>query len=142
MGRAELIIGLSHNDARGELKFFNDFDLTEIVRFYEIAPSSTDVLRAWQGHRNEKKWFYCLSGSFVVNLVKIDDFENPAAPTKAERFVLDDENPRILAVPEGYANGFKAKAEGSKLLVFSNFSVMRSKKDDFRFPVDQWSAEW
>ena len=142
MGQAQLLSGSIHSDERGILKFFNDIDLAAIVRFYEIAPSSTKTIRAWQGHMEEKKWLYCLSGSFVVNLIKIDDFQNPFEQTKAERFVLSENDPRVLFVPGGYANGFKAETEGSKLMVFSNFSVTQTQKDDFRYPAVQWSAQW
>ncbi|WP_273568687.1 hypothetical protein [Maribacter halichondriae] len=46
--------GSSHMDERGKLKFFNTFDMKEIVRMYEITPRSVDVIRAWQGHKEEK----------------------------------------------------------------------------------------
>jgi len=142
MGQAEVIVGSSHVDERGELKFFNNLDMSEIVRFYEIAPSATDVIRAWQAHKKEKKWLYCLSGSFVVNLIKIDDFENPSNEIKTERFIIGEEDSKILVIPGGYANGFRAETKGSKLMVFSNFSISESQKDDFRFLPDQWSAQW
>ena len=142
MGRAQLISGSSHLDERGTLKFFNDLNLQEIVRFYEIAPSSTDLVRAWQGHRLEKKWFYCHAGSFVVNLVKVDDFENPSGDTTAQRFVLDEKHSKVLVVPGGYANGFKAETAGSKIMVFSNFLLKQSQEDDYRYPLDRWSAQW
>ena len=66
---ADLIKGNEFIDERGALRFFNDFDMGKVVRFYEIAPANTEIIRAWQGHQHEKKWFYCLAGSFVINLV-------------------------------------------------------------------------
>lgn len=135
-------MGSSHVDERGELKFFNDLDMSEIVRFYEIAPSSIGVIRAWQAHKEEKKWLYCLSGSFVVNLIKIDDFERPTNTFEIQRFELSEHDPKVLAVPGWCANGFRAKISGSKLMVFSNLSVEESKKDDYRFPEDQWDVKW
>ncbi len=114
----------------------------QVVRFYEIAPSSTDIIRAWQAHKEEKKWFYCHSGSFLLNLVKIDDFENPSIVLQCESFTLNEADPFVLEVPGGYANGFKAQAEDSRLMVFSNFSLNESQKDDFRYPTDRWSAQW
>jgi len=137
-----LINGSSFSDERGKLKFFNTFNMKEIVRFYEIALTSIDVIRGWQGHQYEKKWFYCHSGEFVVNLVKIDNFDNPSDHLIPERFVLDAKNPFVLEVPEGYGTGFKANRGNSKLLVFSNFTLDESKQDDFRYSVDKWSANW
>lgn len=138
----KLIEGTNFSDERGGLIFFNTFDLTEITRMYEISPSDTDTIRGWQAHQDEKKWFYCNSGSFIVNLIKIDNFETPSRSIDPKRFELNAENPGILEISGGYATGFKANEENSKLIVFSNFSLEASKEDDFRYEVDQWSAEW
>lgn len=136
------IQGNSFYDERGVLNFFNNFDLSQIVRLYEIMPSDTHTIRAWQAHQNEKKWFYCNSGTFIVNLIKLDNFEKPSKDLVAEKFYLEAEKPSILEISGGYATGFKAVKENSKLLVFSNFSVEESKQDDYRYPVDTWKVEW
>ena len=137
-----LIEGSNFKDERGTLSFFNTFDMTEIVRMYEIAPSNTKSIRAWQGHKVEKKWFYCNAGAFMINLVQVDDFENPSPLLKPKRIVLDAKNPEILEISGGYATGFKASKENSKLQVFSNFSLDESKNDDFRYPIEKWDAKW
>lgn len=136
------IAGSGFSDERGKLNFFNSFSMKEILRFYEIAPASTDIIRAWQGHQREKKWFYCHTGEFIVNLIKISNFENPKSNLKAERFQINAANPKVLEVPGGYASGFRASQKGSKLMVFSNFTLSESQEDDFRYPWDQWSANW
>lgn len=111
----------------------------EIVRFYEIAPSNTTIIRAWQGHREEKKWFYCHTGSFVINLIQLDDFDTPSDTIVPEKFVLKADGLTILEISGGYANGFKALEEGSKMMVFSNFGLDRSKNDELRYPIEKWS---
>lgn len=136
------IEGAGFSDERGKLRFFNTFDMHEIVRFYEVAPSDSQTIRAWQGHENEKKWFYCNTGSFMVHLIKVNDPHNPSEDIIPEKFLLDANKPSILEIPGGYANGFRAMEEGSKLLVFSNFGLEESKKDDFRYPVEKWEADW
>ncbi len=136
------IEGSNFSDERGKLHFFNSFDMSEIIRFYEIAPSGNGTVRAWQGHQNEKKWFYCHTGSFIVHLIKLDDFDNHTKDIFSEKFLLDTKKPTILEIPSGYANGFKAMEEGSKLMVFSNFSLEASKEDDFRYPVEKWVVDW
>jgi len=142
MEKAHVIAGSDHVDQRGKLKFFNNFEMEEVLRFYEIVPSSTNIIRAWQAHKEEKKWFYCLSGSFLLNLVKVDDFENPSDVLEVESYTLNEAEALVLVVPGGYANGFKAQVEGSKLMVFSSFSVSESQKDDYRYPLAQWAAQW
>lgn len=138
MPSSELIQGSSFKDERGQLNFFNSFEMNEIVRFYEIAPSDTETVRAWQGHKHEKKWFYCNSGAFVVNLIKIDNFEKPSDDLKGEKYHLSSDNPVVLEVSGGYASGIKALMKDSRLLVFSNFGLEQSKADDFRFAPNTW----
>jgi len=136
------IQGSNFTDERGSLNFFNDFDMTEIVRMYEIAPGDTNTVRGWQAHRQEKKWFYCNAGSFVMNLILVDDFDNPSKNIQPEKFILEAKNPSVLEISGGYATAFQAQTQNSKLLVFSNFSLEESKNDDFRFPVEMWTGEW
>lgn len=136
------IQGENFSDQRGGLNFFNNFDMSEIVRMYEIMPSDISTIRGWQGHRNEKKWFYCNSGAFTFNLVKLDDFNALSKTIAPKRFILEAKKPTVLEISGGYATGFKAQTENSKLLVFSNFSLEESKNDDFRFPVGTWAAQW
>ena len=59
-----LFSGNQHQDARGKISFINDCDLSKIKRFYVIKPADTEVVRAWQGHQQEEKWFYVVEGSF------------------------------------------------------------------------------
>ena len=142
MSHFNLIQGASFTDERGKLNFFNALDMSTIVRFYEIAPNDTNTVRGWQGHKDEKKWFYCNTGAFVVNLVKLDNFESPSNLLKPKRLILEENNPCILKISGGYATGFKATEENSRLQVFSNFTLEESKNDDFRFPIDTWEAKW
>ncbi|SNY99639.1 WxcM-like domain-containing protein [Flagellimonas pacifica] len=142
MPENSILKGDAFEDDRGILRFVNSFDMTEIVRFYEIEQKGTQIIRGWQGHKLEKKWFYCLSGSFVINIVEIDDFSNPSEHLIPCRIELDSKSPEILAVHNGFATGIKASTSNSRLLVFSNFGLKDSSNDDFRFPKEKWSAVW
>ncbi len=137
-----LIAGETFRDERGTIRFFNSLNMSETVRFYEIFPENQDIIRAWQGHKHEKKWFYCLSGSFVINIIAINDFNSPSKDLIPVRFEIDSSNPGILAVPGGFVTGIKSTSNNARLQVFSNATLDESKKDDFRFPVDYWSANW
>ena len=129
----ELIHGNRFVDSRGELDFFNSFDLTEIVRMYRIKPADTQIPRAWQGHRNEQKWFYCLTGSFVVNVIPLSEFTHIPLRNTPEIYTLRADLQEILKIPAGYVNGFRAIEPDSELLVFSNMGLTDSKADDIRF---------
>ncbi|WP_293295416.1 WxcM-like domain-containing protein [Allomuricauda sp.] len=137
-----VIAGDTFQDERGEMRFFNSLNMNEIVRFYEISPANQDIIRGWQGHQHEKKWFYCLSGGFVINIIEINDFNRPSEDLTPIRVELESSNPRILAVPGGFVTAIRATSNNARLQVFSNAALNDSKNDDFRFPIDQWSAEW
>jgi dTDP-4-dehydrorhamnose 3,5-epimerase-like enzyme len=132
------ICGAQHEDARGKLIFFNDFDMSGVRRFYMIEHPDTEIIRAWQGHQKEEKWFYVVEGSFKIVLLQPDNWENPSVGLKTEQFVLESAEQKILYVPGGYANGFKALKQKSRIIVFSSFTVAESSKDNFRFDKEQW----
>ncbi|NER11535.1 hypothetical protein SAMN06265375_10399 [Muriicola jejuensis] len=138
MPEARLYTGEDFGDDRGILRFFNTFDLSSIRRMYEIRPSNTSYFRGWQGHKIESKWFYCLSGSLNIWLVKVDNFESPSPELNPKAFELKVEEPSILEVPGGYATGIQALRANSGLMVFSDYSLRESKADDYRYPKDLW----
>lgn len=138
MEQPKIIQGGRHTDSRGILSFVNDFRLDEIKRFYTIEHTDDSVVRAWQGHQKEKKWFYTLEGSFCIVLVQPDDWVNPSNTLPIQEFILNAQDSQILSIPSGYANGFKALQPHSKLLVFSNFTTEESADDNFRFDKDKW----
>lgn len=135
---AAIIEGGKFEDGRGKLIFFNDFDMSGVKRFYVIEHPDEQVVRAWQGHQKEEKWFHVVDGGFKIVLVQPDDWQKPSAELKTEEFVLDATQQQILYVPGGYANGFKALQPKSRIVVFSSFTVEESAKDNFRFNKDQW----
>ncbi len=142
MGNRSLIHGTLHEDQRGKLSFFKTFDLTQIKRMYQIEPANEGIIRAWQGHKVEKKWFYCLQGSFIINIVKVTNFEHPTFDAIISQNIITARTPTVLYVEGGYASGIKATAPNSKVLVFSNLSVEASNNDDYRFDADFWDAKW
>jgi dTDP-4-dehydrorhamnose 3,5-epimerase len=133
-----IIRGGKHEDARGKLIFFNDFDMKQVRRLYVIEHPDTSVIRAWQGHKKEQKWFYVIAGSFKVVMVQPDDWLQPSPNLETHEFVLEQERNEILHVPGGFANGFKALEDQSKMMVFSNFTVEESSRDNFRFDYNKW----
>lgn len=137
----ELIRGGSHTDARGTICFVNDFNLVPVKRFYVVKHPDTSVVRAWQGHQKEAKYFTCTRGSFLVCGVKIDNFENPSKDLQAEKFILKAEEPCILHFPGGYANGIKALDKDSELLVFSDKTMEEATGDQIRYDASLW-VDW
>lgn len=134
----QIIKGDSYTDQRGTLRFVNGFDLKDVRRFYTIQHPDTSIVRAWQGHEIETKWFFPLKGSFVVAWVEIDDFGKPSENLKAEYKILKAIEPLVVHVPAGYANGLKALEPDSELMVFSSLTLKEAKTDDKRYPAEWW----
>ncbi len=133
-----LIKGDLHEDDRGSLEFVNDAGLCGVKRFYVVSNKSINVIRAWQAHKMEGKYFFAVNGSFLIAVVKLDDWENPSVHLNAERFILTAGEPQVLWVPPGYANGIRALTEPNKLMVFSTSSLNESIADTYRFPNSLW----
>lgn len=133
-----LINGNQFEDNRGKLRFVNDFLMKEVKRMYIIEHPTTKIIRAWQGHKIEQKWFFVLEGRFEMHLVEPNDWINPIRELPVNSFQLSAEQNDILHVPGGFANGFRALQENSKLLVFSNLDIQEAAADNFRFEQDLW----
>ncbi|PSK94466.1 WxcM-like domain-containing protein [Taibaiella chishuiensis] len=134
----QIIQGGRHTDARGTISFVNDFVMEEVKRFYVIEHPDTDIVRAWQGHRKEQKWFYVVSGSFRLVLVAPDNWEAPSPDLETAEFLLHAGDSQVLHVPGGYASGFKALEPNSKMIIYSDASVKESSADDFRYDKGKW----
>lgn len=124
-------------DDRGKLFFNNEFDLSVIKRMYFIENKSLEVIRAWQGHRIEKRWFVAVKGSFKIDVVKIDDWHNPSDSLNVEEFFLDSDCFKTLFVEEGHATSIQSLKEGSRLLCLSDYTI-GSVEDNYKFHSDKW----
>ena len=128
-------------DDRGQLLFANAFSFAKVARFYMVENFSTDVVRAFHGHRKEEKFVLPVSGSAILAAVCFRDPSNPDREAKVHRYVLSSRSPQILHIPAGFANGFRPLEPGTKLMFFSSSSLADSKDDDFRFAPDFWGKE-
>ena len=136
---AKIIGGGVFTDERGTVNFVNDFDLSRIKRFYITTNASINIIRAWQGHKIESRWFYCVQGSFDVRLIKIDNWNNPSKTQQLETFKISSNKAEVLHIPKGYINGFKALEENSKLIIFSDYKLNEIANDNYRFDKDLWT---
>lgn len=126
-----LIKGNLHTDDRGTVRFVNDFDMTQVKRMYCIEPK-IGIIRAWQGHKKETKWFYVAKGDFLVKTIEM----NTHAKTE---YLMSDAQSEILEIPGGHYNGFEALREDSVLMVFSDMPLEESLKDDWRESLENLS---
>lgn len=138
--KPKLIKGGKHSDNRGRIRFNNDFDGSEIKRIYTIENESTNFIRAWQGHAIERRWFSAIQGSFKIQLIQINHWENPNKNAEVFSYILKEENLDILCVPKGYVNSIQALEEKSKLLAMGDY-LLGEVKDEYRYPVDYFTVE-
>ncbi|WP_373495719.1 hypothetical protein [Aquiflexum sp.] len=123
---------------KGILIAFNEFSLLPIKRLYSIIHPNSGIVKAWQGHKIENKWFYVIEGSFAIAWVEIDDFENPSSYLHSDYKVIQASENVVLHIPKGYANGIKALKSNSRVLVFSDLSLVEAKNDNFKYDSENW----
>lgn len=123
-------------DERGEIRFVNDFEMTDIKRFYIIKNADTELVRGWRGHRLGQRWFYVLSGSYSIDVVKIDDWDHTSRDLNVENHVLSASNSGLLYLPKGYATAIRALEAGSELLTYADQSLAESISDDYTYSLN------
>ena len=138
--KPSLISGNCHKDSRGLLFYNNDFDLTNIKRMYVVENSSKDVIRAWQGHAIEQRWFSAGQGSFKIQLIEVDNWDTPSLTLPIIEFTLHSETLDILHIPAGYISSIQALEEKSKLVVMADYHL-GELNDEFRYPKDYFTIE-
>lgn len=126
-------------DDRGEVGFVNDFDFSDVKRFYTVKNHRQGFVRAWHGHRREAKYVTVLEGAALVGAVKIDDWNEPAKDLPISKYVLAAAKPKVLFIPAGYANGFMSLSENTRMIFFSTATLKETFGDDVRFSARHWN---
>ena len=139
--RPYIIKGANYTDVRGQLEFFNEFDMSPIKRVYFTTHCDIEVVCASQGHTIESRWFRCFNGSFNVKLVEIDNWEHPSDDLNVFEYELTAKKQEILYIPSSYVKGFKALQADSKLMIMSNYGFNEVENYEFRFDKNKW-VKW
>ena len=138
MQQPKIIKGSFSTDIRGTINFNNAFDLSLIKRMYIIKNTSVDILRGWQGHQKEQRWFSAMDGGFCIKLIKIDDWELPSKDLESIELSISNKTLDVLHVPKGYVSCIKAIEQHSKLLVMSDYKFGEII-DEYRFELDYFN---
>lgn len=134
----KIIQGGNFSDHRGTISYVNDFKFSDIERFYIISNSEGNPIRAWQGHKLDTKNFYCLTGSFNIHFIKIDNWENPSKELTVETIYVSANDSKIVHIPAGYANAIESLEKDSKLISFSTLPLANVGDDEVRYASDYW----
>lgn len=130
----KIINGSVFLDSRGQLFHNNNFNAQLVKRFYLIENVDCSLKRGWQGHQIEQRWFTAVKGTFKIQLIKIDNWENPTRNLNPTLFILDAKNLDVLHIPPGYVTCIQSLEEKSKLLIMSDYLVDEID-DEFRFDL-------
>ena len=117
----KIIKGDCHIDHRGDLFYNNTFNAAAIKRIYFIENKNNTIIRAWQGHKIEQRWFSAVTGSFKIQLIAIDNWEKPSIRLKPIIFVLNAVKLDILKIPSGYVSSIEALENSAKLMVMADY---------------------
>ncbi|WP_286735610.1 MULTISPECIES: WxcM-like domain-containing protein [Sphingobacterium] len=139
MEELKFIQGGIAEDERGQIRFVNEFDMSLVKRFYIIKNADTELIRGWRAHRIEQRWFYVLSGSFNVDLVKIDNWDKPDENLSIKNIVLHAMDMKVLHVPAGYGTSFRALTVDSQLLVYADYLVDHAPLDNYTWKSDYFN---
>ena len=124
-------------DDRGSVKFVNDFDFTNINRFYQVENHRRGYIRAWHGHEREGKYIWVCAGSALVGATPIKS--KPGDLASVTKVTLSAQTPSVYWIPAGYYNGFMNLVENTILIFFSTSKLEDSEGDDIRQPYDMWN---
>ena len=150
MDAPHLIKGGVAVDDRGIVTFCNEFDMTDVKRFYMLENHEAGFVRAWHGHKREAKWITVVSGVAIVAAVKMPPSFMSKTPTleqleemfeEPHRYVLHA-NGDALYVPPGYANGHENLVLGTRVVHFSNMTMDEARGDDYRFSWEMYRHVW
>lgn len=131
----KIIEGGRHEDARGALRFCNDFDMSPVKRFYTIANSAEQPKRGWIMHKRETKWFFPMRGVTVISIEACDDGRGGSPSRPQQKYVLSAEQPAVLCVPPNHWF-YIEQHEGAEVQVFSNCFVGEFENDNFRKDIE------
>jgi dTDP-4-dehydrorhamnose 3,5-epimerase len=159
--------GLSIDD-RGQVAFCNGFNPAEagVKRLYVLSNHEAGYVRAWHGHKIEAKYVLVTRGVALVCCVVLEEIEQycqtdapswswvdkstmtltwsgpPTPIPQAWRFVLSGQQPKVLYIPPGYANGHMALSVPCDMVHFSSMTIEEAKGDDLRFPARCIPGTW
>ena len=131
----KIIRGNSFTDIRGTICFNNSFDTKEIKRMYIIQNSSVNIIRGWQGHKVEQRWFSAVQGEFEIHLIEVDNWEIPSKDLQSIKYNLSSDKMNVLHIPKGYVSCIQAIENNSKLLVMADYSIDEIK-DEYRYDLN------
>lgn len=139
MSEIKLLNGGIAVDDRGSVRFVNDFNFSDVKRFYHVENHRQGFIRAFHYHEHEGKYVYVTSGTILLYIVKVN--ENNLNESEIKKFILSSKKPQVIYIPKGHANGFKNLEDNTNIIFFSTSTLEESLNDDIRYKWNQW-GDW
>ncbi|MVZ65756.1 sugar epimerase [Sphingobacterium sp. DK4209] len=133
------LVGGLAKDARGQIRYVNEFDMSLVKRFYILKNADLSIIRGWRGHKKQQRWFYTLSGSFNIYLVEVDNWITSSRDLSVLKVVSNASDMSLLNVPAGYATAFQALEPDSEILVFADSTIEVGENDDYTWPLNYFN---
>lgn len=111
-------------------------------RTYICSNFKEGTVRGFYYHNKEQKIFICLKGAVKFVLLKGAKSEVTAKTAKPEVFVLSENIPKALYIPNDYANAWQTLTNDTILIGISSVTVEESINDDIRFNPEIVAPLW
>lgn len=134
----DIILGDKFIDNRGSLFYNNSFDATKVKRVYVIENLNSEVYRGWQGHKIEQRWLFAVQSTFIIRLIKIDNWESPSENLEIKEFQLNNSKLDVLHIPPGHVSCIRSMNDQSKLVVMSDYLV-GELNDEYKYSLDYFN---
>lgn len=129
-------------DDRGITKFINEFPIG-IKRMYWIRNFHNNFVRAWHGHEHGDQYFVVMRGAAMIVGIPILSCSRQRFSSKdVIKHVGCGQNPQLIYIPKGYANGIKTFSTDTEVLCLSTQSLEEVKNDDIRFNANLFNEIW
>lgn len=138
-------------DDRGMVRHFMKATDAAFTRFGEVYFSTCNpmVVKAWHLHTRMTLNYVAVTGPVLLGLV--DGRADSPTHGVSRAVILEDQGPfyRLITIPPGVWNGFRATLKTQHRVVIANFAsephdpdeIERVHPDDFGFPFN-WGPYW
>lgn len=124
-------------DNRGKIYFNNDIDFSNFNRMY-IIDHPEKFKRAWQYHVKDEKLFIVQKGEFEISWVFPKNVKDPEKELDVHKEILNENDKKVIYLPNNCANSVKSLKKDSKLIVFSKLRIEEALNEKIRFPSNYW----
>ena len=126
-----------HKDERGQLFEIlrSDEEIFESFGQTYITVCNPGWIKGWHYHRHQTDFFCVVRGK--AKIVLVDWRENSPTYKRVQEYLLSDEEPYLLRIPNGVLHGFQCLGETPCWILNHPTRVYNSQQpDEYRYPLN------